>query len=386
MNERSNDSAKGEAPQAGNGAGLWAEIEQHGISRRDFLRYCAGVVALLALPKTEITRVARALTTAQRPAAIYLEFQDCAGCTEALLRSPHPTITEIVLDKLALNYQETIMAAAGQQARDAAAATIQAGNYLLLVEGAIPIKEQGIYCCVGGRTALDLLQEAAGGAVAVVAVGNCAAFGNIPAAAPNPTGAVGVRDLVTRVPIVNMAGCPPNAANLAALIAHFVTYQRLPELDSLGRPLFAHGERIHDACERRAHFDAGQYVEAWGDEGHRQGWCLYKMGCKGPATFHNCPSIRYNERTNWPIGAGHGCVGCSEVAFWDRMTPFYERLPDVEILGVEVNAEKVALGVAAAAAVGVGAHAVGSALRKRRAEAPEKAEEPQDLCDQKKEE
>jgi hydrogenase small subunit len=324
------------------------------------------MVATLALPVDQVSRIANALFAVERPAAIYLEFQDCAGCTEALLRTSHPTVTEIILDKLSLNYQETIMAAAGKQAESAAQATIEAGNYLLLVEGSISTKDGGVYCCVGGRTALDILREAAKNATAIVAVGNCACFGNIPAATPNPTGAVGVRDVVSGVPIVNMAGCPVNAANLAAIVAYFVTYRKLPQLDKLGRPLFAYGTRIHDACERRAHFDAGQYVEHWGDEGHRNGWCLYKMGCKGPATFHNCPAVRYNEGTNWPIGAGHGCVGCAEVKFWDRMTPFYERLPDVQGFGIEFNADRIAQAVAALSVFAVAAHAIGSAVRKRK--------------------
>ena len=351
----------------GSGAGpLAGELGQRGISRRDFLKYCTAMAATLALPTDQISRIANALFAVERPAAIYLEFQDCAGCTEALLRTSHPTVAEIILDKLSLNYQETIMAAAGKQAESAAQATIEAGNYLLLVEGAISTKDGGVYCCIGGRTALDILREAAKNATAIVAVGNCACFGNIPAADPNPTGAVGVRDLVSGVPIVNMAGCPVNAVNLAAIVTYFVTYRKLPQLDKLGRPLFAYGTRIHDACERRAHFDAGQYVEHWGDEGHRKGWCLYKMGCKGPATYHNCPAVRYNERTNWPIGAGHGCVGCAEVKFWDRMTPFYERLPDVHGFGIEFNADRIAQAVAALSVFAVAAHAIGSAVRKKK--------------------
>jgi hydrogenase small subunit len=341
-----------------------------GYTRRDFLKFCSLMAAVLALPGEAAGRIARALESVERPPVIYLEFQDCAGCTEAFLRMSHPSVSEILLDKISLNYQETLMAAAGNQAEQARQATIKAGNYLLLVEGSIPTRNQGVYCCIGGKSAQDLLKQAAAGAEAIIAVGSCACFGNIPAAYPNPTGAVGVRDLIQNVPIANMAGCPVNAVNLGAIIVHFLTYRRFPQLDSLGRPLFGYGMRIHDSCERRGHFDAGEYVEVWGDEGHRHGWCLYKMGCKGPATFHNCPSVRYNERTNWPVGAGHGCIGCSEVDFWDTMTPFYGRLPNVPGFGVQINAEKIAAGVAAASGLAVAAHAVGSALRKRKGETP----------------
>jgi NiFe hydrogenase small subunit HydA len=103
---------------------------------------------------------------------------------------------------------------------------------------------------------------------------------------------------------------------------HFLTFGALPEMDSLHRPLFAFGQLIHNNCERRGHFDRGEFVRAWGDAGHREGWCLYQMGCKGPKTYQNCPIARYNDGTNWPIGAGHPCIGCAEPDFWDQ--PTYE--------------------------------------------------------------
>jgi hydrogenase small subunit len=354
------------------GTDLVGSLQRRGISRREFLKFCTVMTAALALPLEEVSRVAAALEGVRRPLAIWLEFQDCAGCTEALLRAPRPTVAEIVLDVLSLNYHETIMAAAGQQAEEAKQATIEAGDYLLLVEGSIPTKDNGLYCCIGGRTAMDLLEEAARNAVAAIAVGSCACFGNIPAANPNPTGAVGVRDLVRHIPVMNLAGCPVNAVNLTAAIVHYLTFGSLPQLDDLGRPLFAYGMRIHDHCTRRPHFDAGQFVEQWGDEGHRVGWCLYKMGCKGPQTYHNCPTVRYNETVSWPIGAGHPCIGCSEPRFWDTMTPFYRRLPEVPGFAVETTVDKIGLGLTAAAVAGVAAHAIGSALRKK---APPPAEE-----------
>jgi hydrogenase small subunit len=138
-------------------------------------------------------------------------------------------------------------------------------------------------------------------------------------------------------------------------------------MDHLARPLFAYGKRIHDHCERRSHFDAGQFVQEWGDEGHRQGWCLYEMGCKGPGTYHNCPTVRYNEGTSWPIMAGHGCIGCSEPGFWDTMTPFYQRLPEVSGFGVETTVDEIGLAATAVTVAGVAVHAIGSAIRKKMA-------------------
>ncbi len=349
-------------------------LARRGVSRREFLKFCTIMAGVLALPVEKASHIMAALEGAKRPPVVWLEFQDCAGCTESFLRASRPTVAEIVLDILSVDYHETIMAAAGKQAEEAKKATIEAGGHIVIVEGSIPLKDNGLYCCIGGHTAKDILFEAVEKAAAVIAVGSCAAFGGLPAAGPNPTDAVGVRDLVKNVPVINLPGCPVNVVNLTATVVHYLTFNALPALDSLGRPLFAYGKRIHDNCERRPHFDAGQFVEEWGDEGHRLGWCLYKMGCKGPETYHNCPTVRWNEGTSWPVMAGHGCIGCAEPAFWDKMTPFYERLPEVPGFGVEATVDKIGLGLTAAAAVGVAAHAIGSAVRKKAAEAPQEKE------------
>jgi hydrogenase small subunit len=340
-------------------------LTQRGVSRRDFLKFCAAMTAVLALPPRYVPQVAEALAAATRPPLLWLEYQDCAGNTESLLRASKPTVAELVLDVLSLDYHETVMAAAGHQAEKSLMDTVEAhkGQYLVVVEGSIPTKDGGIYCTVGGRTALDLLQGIGGNAAAIIAVGTCASYGGIPAAAPNPTAAVGVKDVVKGVPVINLPGCPMNVENLTAVVVHYLTFGAWPATDQLGRPLFAYGSRIHDDCERRAHFDAGQFVEEWGDEGHRKGWCLYKMGCKGPETFHNCPIVRWNQGTSWPIGAGHGCVGCSEPYFWDTMSPFYERLPNVPGFGVEVNADKVGLGIVAGVTGVFAIHGIASAIR-----------------------
>jgi hydrogenase small subunit len=340
-------------------------LAQRGIPRREFLKFCAVMAGTLALPAGLAPRVASAMESARRPSVVWLEFQDCAGCTEALLRASRPTVAEIVLDVLSVDYHETIMAASGHLAEEAKATTIGAGGHLVIVEGSIPRKDNGLYCCIGGRTAMDILEEATRGAAAVIAVGNCATFGGIPAANPNPTNAVGVRDLVKQIPVVNLPGCPLNVVNLTATVVHYLTFNSFPAMDHLARPLFAYGKRIHDNCERRSHFDAGQFVQGWGDEGHRQGWCLYEMGCKGPETYHNCPTVRYNEGTSWPIMAGHGCIGCSEPGFWDTMTPFYRRLPKVSGFGVETTVDKIGLGATVVTVAGVAAHAIGSVMRKR---------------------
>jgi hydrogenase small subunit len=355
---------------------LGEALAQRGVSRRDFIKFCTLMAGTLALPASMVPKIAHAVESAKRPVVVWLEFQDCAADTEAFLRAAHPTVAEIVLDIISLDYHETIMATAGHRAEALLEKTVkeQPQGYIAVVEGSIPTKEDGIYCCIGGRTALDIVKEVAGNAAAVIAVGACASWGGWPSSRPDPTGASGVRDVVTGVPIINLTGCPHNSVNSVATIVHYLTFGSLPNTDRIGRPLFAHGKRIHDNCERRGHFDAGQYVEAWGDEGHRKGWCLYRMGCKGPQTYMNCPSVRFNEGTNWPVGAGHGCVGCAEFGFWDNMSPFYKRLPQIPGFGVEATADKIGLTLTGLTAVGIGAHAAISAIRKKAKEPSEEIE------------
>jgi hydrogenase small subunit/[NiFe] hydrogenase small subunit len=270
------------------------------------------------------------------------------------------------------------MAAAGHQAEQALHDSLEknAGKFILVVEGGIPTAENGIYCKIAGKTALDMLEEVSSKAAAIIAYGTCATFGGVQAASPNPTGAVGVDKLVHDKPIINISGCPPNPVNLLGTILHYLTFNRLPALDGLNRPKFAYGRRIHDQCERRAHFDEGRFVEQFGDEFHKLGYCLYKVGCKGPETFANCPVARFNEAGVWPVSVGHGCIGCTEPNFWDTMTPFYERLPNVKIpvAGIVASADNVGKKVLGVTAAAVGIHAavgVGKRLIKGKSDSDE---------------
>jgi hydrogenase small subunit len=339
--------------------------EAKGVSRRDFIRFCTTMTATLALPLTFVPKVAAALEDKRIP-VIWVEYQSCSGDSEAFLRANQPTAAEIILDIISLEYAEVVMAAAGHQAEKSKWEAMEKykGKYLLIVEGAIPTGEGGAYCTVGGESAVESAKKLIKNAAATITVGTCASYGGIPAAAPNPTTAVGVRDLVPGATIVNLPGCPVNADNLTATLVHFLTFGKLPAVDAIGRPKFAYGKRIHDNCERRAHFDAGQYAESFDDAGHRQGHCLYKLGCKGPEAFHNCPTIRYNEGLSWPVMAGHGCIGCASPGFWDTMSPFYRRLPQVPGFGVEATADKIGLGLVGATAAAFAVHGVASAFRK----------------------
>jgi hydrogenase small subunit len=340
---------------------LAQQLRSRGVSRRDFMGFCATMAAAMALPDSAAAQIASALKKVEKPILVWLEFQDCCGNTESFIRASRPTAAEVILDVLSLDYHETVMAAAGFQAEENLARTVKErpGAYLAIVEGSIPAGANGGYCTIGGRSAIDLAREVCGNAAATIAMGTCAAFGGIPAAAPNPTGALSVADAVPGIKnLVNLSACPANVENLTTLLVYYLTFKRWPPLDHYGRPLFAYGKLIHDNCERRAHFDAGQYVEAWGDAGHRAGYCLYKMGCKGPVTSQNCPNVRWNDGTNWPIGCGHPCIGCAEPNFWDAMTPFYKHLPGIPGYAAATGIDRLG----GAAVLGVGAAFAGHGL------------------------
>jgi hydrogenase small subunit len=180
-----------------------------------------------------------------------------------------------------------------------------------VVEGSIPVKDDGIYCKIAGKTALELIKETAPGAKAIVAIGSCASWGGVQSKGPNPTGAKGVNEVINK-PVINVPGCPPIPEVFLSTLLYVLTFNKLPKIDKKGRPDLGYKYTIHDHCERRAHFNAGRFALKPGDEGHRNGWCLYLMGCKGPVTHAACSAQGFNDGDVWPVSAGAPCVGCTE--------------------------------------------------------------------------
>jgi hydrogenase small subunit len=346
---------------------LYQEIREKGYSRRDFIKFCGMITAMLGLESSAIGQVAKALETKPRIPLIWLHGQECTCCSESFIRSSHPIVADILLDKVSLDYTETLMAAAGHQAELSMQQTMEKynGEYLLLIEGSIPTNEGGIYCCIGGRTFEQIVNEAAENAMAVIAWGNCASAGCVQAASPNPTGAKPIHKIVTGKPIINVQGCPPIAEVMAGVVVHLLTFGRIPQLDGLNRPKAFYSRRVHDTCYRRPNFDAGLFVESFDDENARRGYCLYKMGCKGPSTYNSCGVIKWNNGVSYPIQSGHPCIGCAEANFWDN-GPFYRRLPEFPGFGIESTADKVGVGLGIATAVGVTAHAITTNIRKKK--------------------
>ncbi|HKJ09079.1 MAG TPA: hydrogenase small subunit [Gammaproteobacteria bacterium] len=334
-------------------------LRRHGISRRAFLKFCAATASAMALPPGAGRAIAETLAKQQRPNVIWLSFQECTGCTESLTRSYAPTIEKLIFDVISLDYHETLMAASGEAAEAAREAIIKdnPGKYVVMIDGSVPV--EGGYATIGGKSMLDICKHTVENAAAVVCVGTCSSFGGIPYANPNPTGAKSISMLmdegrVPRKPLINVSGCPPIPVVITGVVVHYLSYG-VPELDHVGRPKAFFGQTIHDRCYRRPFYDQGKFAKTFDDEGARNGWCLFELGCKGPTTYNACATTKWNDGTSFPIESGHGCLGCSEPNFWDKGS-FYAPLATTESGGL------YGLGAAAAAGVAVG---VGAAVVSR---------------------
>ncbi len=310
-------------------------LERQGISRRSFLKFCTLAASSMAMPAGAARAIAAVLATAARPKVIWLSAQECTGCSESLLRAydQYP-VERLILEMISLDYHNTLMAPSGSAAELSRLDSIEGGGHVVVIDGSIPLKENGAWSVVGGRTILDVMQESVVGAGLVLAVGNCAAFGGLPGAFPNPTDAHGIDDLITiqkklsiTAPLINIPGCPPIPEVLTGVIVNFIlSGGQAPALDSLKRPLPYYGSLVHDNCSRLGHYQKGEFATSFDDAGARQGYCLLHVGCKGTLTHNACTTTKWNKGTSNPMLSGHGCIGCSEPNFWDRKGGFYKSL------------------------------------------------------------
>jgi hydrogenase small subunit len=358
---------------------IQAGLECSGISRRKFLRFCAGLAlatpAGLALTQTASAQaIANRIGNARRPSVIWLEFADCTGCTESLLHCAEPDIAELLFGLISLDYHETLMAGAGRQAEAALQQAVASnrGNYVLVVEGAIPSGATAGYARTANRNALEIVRSVAQDAAFVVAIGSCASWGGVAAAVPNPSGSIAVSEALQNKTIINLPGCPPHPSILLAVLLEHAAMHRLPALDAANRPRFAYDRLIHEDCSRRGHFDAGHFASTFGDEAHRNGWCLYKLGCKGPQTHASCSTRHFNGVINaWPVGIGAPCMGCAEQGVGFHMPLFQladihaatpaEALPPIAEAG---RRSPIAAAVAIGALAGAGGTAAVFAARR----------------------
>ena len=301
---------------------LDAAMESLDIAKSEVNSWVSMVTANMQLHPNFEQVVEGAVCALNKVPIIWLELSDCSGNSEAFIKSTNPAIEDIIFDYVSLDYHELLMAASGDQSETILEDIInnQKGEYILIVEGAVPMAMDGKYLRIGpkGETGIDLLQKCAKDAALVIAVGSCALDGGIVAAHPNPTGAVGVADALKRDDVINIPGCPTNPTNIVGTLLSYLMFEELPPLDKFNRPLWAYAGRVHDDCERRGNYELGEFVKEWGDAGAKKGWCLFEMGCKGPYTNVNCPTMKFNGGVSWPVQAGHGCMGCTEIGFVDK--------------------------------------------------------------------
>jgi len=344
----------------------YESIIKQGYSRRDFIKFSTYMAAFMGLESSMVGQIAESLEKTPRIPIIWEHYQECTCCSESFIRSDHPIVADIILDRISLDYTQTLMAASGHQAEAAKKAIMDKykGEYILCVEGSIPLGDDGNYCCIAGKSAKETFLEAAAGAKAIIAWGSCASNGCVQAAKPNPTGATPIHKIVKNKPIIKVPGCPPIGEVMAGVIMHVVAFDRLPELDRLGRPKAFYGKRVHDSCYRRPYYDAGLFAETFDDQNAKNGYCLYKVGCKGPMTYNSCGIIKWNDGVSYPIQSGHGCIGCSEENFWDN-GPFYERTTQAPGFAIESNADTVGKVAAGVVVGGIALHAIGATISKR---------------------
>ena len=362
---------------------------ERGITRRSFVKWSSMMTAALMLPPVFSSKVAKAAENFSRLPVVWLHFAECTGCSESLLRTSYPNIDDILLETISLEYHETLMAASGHQAEACLEKAVHdfKGKFLCVIEGALPTGMDGKYLTLGskGKTGIETAIEVASKAAGTICIGSCSSYGGVQAAHPNPTKAKGINEAFAEYGLdapclisakdsfgcvrhLNIPGCPPNSTNFVGTLLHFLLFGSLPPADVLRRPVWAYGKRIHDFCERRPHYDAGEYVEEWGDQGAQKTWCLYKMGCKGPYTFSNCSKVKFNDGISWPVQAGHGCIGCTEPSFWDTMKPFEKPISAKTIGGGEKTVDKIGTALVGITAAGIATHGVITAVKKHKPE------------------
>lgn len=327
-----------------------------GISRRSFLEFCAAVAVALGLSEAMAPTIQQAIAEGVIGKAegklvpvIWLELASCTGCTESFAQVDTPDIATVVLELISLNYSETLSAGAGRSLEQAKDETIEAGGYIVIIEGALMEGWDGNALRIANEKGVDIVKHAVSNALAVVCAGSCSVDGGWQAAVPNPGGAIGIQNFLNKAfkageidkvpPIINVPGCPANPEHLVAVLVDVLLLNTLPDLDRNNKPELIFGQFIHENCPRRGHFENGEFVYQFGSVEEKLGYCLYPMGCKGPQTKNNCPVVRWNRRVSWCVESGAPCAGCSVTDpkttrnnWVDLNTPFLKRFRSFNIM------------------------------------------------------
>lgn len=361
-----------------------ALLEGRGVTRRRFLEFCGALAVTLGLSEAMAPSIHEALaesvigkTEGSLKPVIWLELASCTGCTESMASAETPDIATIVLDLISLNYAETLSAGAGFSLEEAKEQTIEAGGYIVVIEGALMEGWDGNALKIANEKAVDIIRHTLSNAAAVICAGSCAVDGGWQAAAPNPGGATGIQAFMNRCkddgsidyaipPIINVPTCPSNPEHIIAVLVDVLLVGKFPELNNYNMPSVMFNQYIHDNCPRRGHFENGEFVYQFGSKEEAKGFCLYPMGCKGPQTKSNCPIVRWNRRVSWCIEAGAPCVGCATanpkkagLNWVESNAPFAKRFRNINIGSVPFQPLTIGLGVTGIVAALLAIHGIG---------------------------
>ena len=293
------------------------------LNRRDFLKLMGGTAAAFGFAGVMFQGCKKALKkAAENTPVIWLQCQSCSGCSVSLLNTVDPDIPKLITEIISLNFHQTVCGGTGDTLMKVLHEAVDNNrkDFVMVVEGSIPTKHY-LYNTLGSRDhhhigADEWVLKLGRNAKAVIAVGQCATFGGIPAARGNVTGAMGVSDFFKlkgiEKPVINVAGCPSHPDWIVGTIAYFILKGKIPDLDEYQRPLMYFGKTVHEKCENLEFYKKGIFAKNWGDRG-----CLYNLGCLGIDTGCDIPVRKWNDGTNSCTGSGSGCIGCTEPVYPD---------------------------------------------------------------------
>lgn len=321
------------------------------LSRRRFLEYCGIAAGAIGLTPGDLAGLNKAMANPNAPEVIWLHGSSCTGCSVSLLNrivenesGGMDSIVPILTDAINLTHHQTLMTFAGESCGAVLEHAVKKGNYILVVEGAIPTAFDG-HCCISytykGRevTFAEAVTEMAQHASHVICVGTCSSFGGIPGVEGNPTNAISV-SAHTGASTINISGCPSNPdwviwAVVQLLIGRVFT---LADFDEDGRPIELYQqprqgggggggsgvwETIHQSCPRKSAFQSGNFASDFNDT---DGKCLLDIGCRGQWTRSKCANCWNGSGTDgsgrWCIGVNAPCAGCVDPSFPDTQSFF----------------------------------------------------------------
>jgi len=338
------------------------------LTRREFLKLCLSG-ATLSLSGILLPRVVETLDERdEKVTVLWLEMMTCTGDLLSFANTLAPDLEQLIQDTIRLEYQNTLSVQSGEAALRYMfdKAEEQEGKYILVAEGTVATRDNGIYSQIGcyedgtPQTALDAIRFLGPRAKHVIAIGSCASFGGPYAAHPNPSGSLPVHKVLRGTQVINVPGCPAHPDWFVGTLSHVILYG-VPELDAFGRPKMFFRHSIHDFCPRRQYFENSVFAKKPSDEG-----CLFQLGCKGPVTYSDCPTRKWNSaHINWPIGANTPCIGCVSPEFPDGMSPFFAHLSDVKLPSINASSSLVGKLALGSAALGIAGHGIATSLSGR---------------------